>query len=117
MAKTSKTRYLSLRVDKENFIWRFIGKGEESYNKEDVFLLRQLLSKERARILYTLKTKKPRSIYHLAKLLGRDIKAVDKDIKLLEKFGFIEFHRVKIGKREAKMPVLGIDQLNIIVDL
>jgi predicted transcriptional regulator len=63
-----------------------------------------------------IKTKKPRSLYHLARLLGRDFKAVSKDVSLLEKFGFIDFHRGKTGKREAKVPVLAIDQLNIVVE-
>jgi len=115
MAIRSKTRYLSLTVDQDNFIWKFIGKGEETYNSEDVLLLRNLLSKERARILFILKTKKPTSLYQLAKLLGRDFKAVTKDIKLLEKFGFIEFYRSKHGKRISKTPILAIDQLNIVM--
>lgn len=117
MALRSRTRYLNLTIEEESFIWKFIGKGQESYNLEDVTLLRRLLSKERAKVLFIIKTKKPSSIYQLAKLLSRDIKAVEKDLKLLEKFGFIEFYRNKKGKRDSKTPKLAVDQLNIIVTL
>jgi predicted transcriptional regulator len=117
MASKSRTRYLSLSVDDDNFIWKFIGRGEESFNHKDIFLLRQLLSKERARILYLLKTKKPKSIYQLAKFAGRNFKSVSQDINLLEKFGFVEFHLGKTGKRQAKTPILAIDQLNIVLSL
>jgi predicted transcriptional regulator len=117
MVKKSKTRYLSLAISEDNFIWQFIGKGEESYNLEDISLLRQLLSKERARILFIIKTKKPKSLYQLAKFTGRDFKAITKDIKLLEKLGLIEFYRTKTGKRDAKTPILAIDQLNIVLTL
>jgi len=114
---TTKTRYLTLKTSQDNFIWRFIGKGEESYNYEDVALLRSLFSKEKARILYVLKIKKPKSIYELAKILKRDFKSVNDDIKLLEKFGLVEFHRGKTGKRQAKVPTLTIDQLNIVLSI
>jgi len=117
MAKTTKTRYLSLTANQDNFIWRFISKKEDSYNYEDIFLLRQLLSKERARILYTIKTKKPNSIYELAKFLKRDFQSVSEDIRLLEKFGLVEFHHGKTGKRESKIPVLAVDQLNIVLTI
>lgn len=115
MAVKSKTRYLSLTVGQDNFIYKFLGGKKESLNIEDISLLRRFLSKERSRILYILKSKKPKSIYQLAKFAGRDFKSVTEDINLLEKFGLIDFHRTKIGKREAKTPVLTVDQLNIVM--
>jgi predicted transcriptional regulator len=75
------------------------------------------LSNEKARILYALKSEKPKSIYALAKILGRDFKSVRDDIKILERFGFIEFHSEKTGERESLMPVLIINKLQIIIDI
>jgi len=115
-SKRTKTRYLDLNIEKGNFVTKLIS-GSQSYDFSDMALLRKVLSKEKARILYTLKTKNPKSIYELSKLLKRDFKAVREDIKILERFGIIEFHASRTGKREALTPVLTIDQLNIILTI
>jgi predicted transcriptional regulator len=112
----SKTRYLSINVRQGNFVSRFIS-TKNNLDLSDISLLRKLLTKEKAKILYTLKEKKPKSIYHLAKILGRDFKSVSQDVNLLEKFGLIEFHASKTGKREAKTPVLAIEKLNIVLSV
>jgi len=114
--KRTKIRYVDVNVNKGTFVSKLIG-GNKSHDFSDVKLLRNLLSNEKARILYALKTKKPKSIYGLAKLLGRDFKSVRDDIKVLERFGFIEFHAEKTGKRESLMPVLIIDKLQVIIEI
>ena len=112
----TKTRYVDINVNKESFVSKLIG-AKKSHDFSDVKLLRNLLSNEKARILYTLKSKNPKSIYALAKLLSRDFKSVREDVKVLERFGFIEFHAKKTGKRESLMPVLIIDKLQIVIDV
>ena len=52
-------------------------------------------------------------MYQLAKLLGRDFKAVSQDIKLLEKFGLIELKPETKGKRKRLRPVIVVDSLQI----
>lgn len=118
MAPKNKTkiRYVDVNVNKENFVSKLIG-AKKSHDFSDVKLLRNLLSNEKARILYTLKSKTPKSIYALAKMLGRDFKSVRDDIRVLERFGFIEFHAEKTGKREALKPVLIINRLQIIINI
>lgn len=80
--------------------------------------LRQILSDEKARILAMVKVKKPESLYKLAKLLGRDFKAVRDDVKLLEKFGFIKLIHEKDKKTKKKRlrPLLAIEKLQITVE-
>ena len=114
--KKTKIRYVDVNVNKGNFVSKLIG-AKKSHDFSDIKLLRSILSNEKARILYALKTQKPKSIYALAKLLGRDFKSIREDIKVLERFGFIEFHSEKTGKREALKPVLVIDKLQIIIDI
>ena len=114
--KKTKTRYVDINVGRGNFVLKLIG-TKKSHDFSDIKLLRNLLSNEKARILYTLKFNNPTSIYSLAKLLGRDFKSVREDIKILERFGFIEFHTEKSGKRESLRPVLAIDRLEIIIDI
>lgn len=116
MSKKSKTRYVDVNVNKGNFVSKLIG-AEKSHDFSDIQLLRSLLSNEKARILYALKTKKPKSIYELAKILKRDLKSVRQDIKILKRFGFIEFHSYKKGNRYSLSPILAVDSLQIIVNI
>ena len=64
--------------------------SKQEYDFSGILALRQLLNNGKARILHVIKIQKPQSIYELAKKLGRGFKAVNDDIKLLERFGFIE---------------------------
>ncbi|MBS3087556.1 HTH domain-containing protein [Candidatus Pacearchaeota archaeon] len=116
MTTKTKIRYVDVNVNKENFVSKLIGE-KKAHDFSDVKLLRNLLSNEKSRILYILKHQSPNSIYALAKILGRDFKSVRDDIKVLERFGFIEFHAEKTGKRESLKPVLVIDRLQIIIEI
>ncbi len=119
MVIKSKTREIVL-VDKKGtfntFLKRFTS-GESEYDFEALSTLRKLLSNEKARLLYTIKSKNPKSIYELAKILKRDFKSVSQDMKLLQRFGFIDFVSEKTGKRARLKPLLAIDVLNIQIKL
>lgn len=93
------------------------GKEEKSLNFSDISMLRQLLSNEKARILYTIQHKKPNSIYQLAKLLERDFKSVRKDLEILKNFGFIRFSSELKGKRRMLKPMLNITKLELSIQL
>ncbi len=114
MAEKSKTREITI-IDEggafNTFFKRFT--SEKEYDFGGISTLRKMLSNEKARLLHVLKTKKPGSIYELAKILSRDFKSVSDDIKLLESFGFLEMVAEKTGKRERLRPVLVIDTMYI----
>ena len=113
--KKSKTLYMDLNIVEEGIISKFLKKktiGTE-YNPSDIELLRKIFSNEKARILYTIKKKNPKSIYNLAKILKRDFKSVHQDLQILERFGFIEFYSEKKGHRESLKPILKINSLII----
>ena len=115
MAQRSKTREITIVGNEgafSTFFRKFYGE-EKEYDFEGLETLRKLLSNEKARILHTIKTKKPSSIYELAKILKRDFKSVSDDIKLLDKFGFIDLVSEKSGKRERLRPVLVVDSMYI----
>jgi len=114
--KRTKVRYVEVNVKSGNFVSKLIGE-KKSHDFSDIKLLRNLLSNEKSRILYVLKSKNPKSIYELAKILGRDFKSVREDIKVLERFGFIEFHAEKTGNRGSLKPVLIIDSLQIQIEI
>jgi len=79
--------------------------------------LRQILSNEKARLLHTIKTKNPNSIYELSKLLSRDFNAVRYDIRILEKLGFVELISSRNKKRESLKPIVNVDQVVIKINL
>lgn len=115
MAQKTKTREIFI-VDKSGTFNTFFKKwtsNEEDYDFEGLTSLRRLLSNEKAKILHVIKEKKPHSIYQLAKIVKRDFKAVSTDIKLLERFGFIDMTSEKTGKRERLKPTLAVDSILI----
>ena len=117
MPKT-KTREITTRESKGAFsILKKPGSSKKDYDFEGLSALRQLLSNEKARILNTIKTKKPRSIYDLAKKLGRGFKSVNDDVKLLERFGFIELISEKTKNRTRHKPVIVVDTMTLHVKI
>ena len=113
MAK-EKTKEFSIELLKEGFFpfRKHTGKKEE-YDFSSIATIRQLLSNEKIRMLDAIKNQKPKSIYALAKKLGRNFKAVNEDIKLLERFELIELVAEKTGKRERHMPIANADKIVI----
>ena len=112
---TSKIREIS--ITQSGGAFSILKKGlflsKEDYDFEGLSVLRRLLSNEKARLLHVLKTEKPGSIYSLAKKLGRNFKTVNNDLKLLERFGFIQLVEEKTKNRKRHKPELVLDALTI----
>jgi len=115
MAAKKKTRIVNLFITPSAFasIFKRLRGDRSEYDFSALTELRQLLTNEKSKVLNTIKNSKPDSIYQLAKILGRDFKAVSNDVKLLEKFGFIELKHESKGKRKKLKPVPSIDSLQI----
>jgi len=116
MVKT-KTRDISIFESKGSFLFKKKTLSKSDYDFSGLAALRNLLTNEKARIIHTIKEKKPSSIYELAKILGRNFKAVSDDLKLLERFGFIEFIEEKTKNRVRHKPEVIIDSLIINVKI
>lgn len=116
---TKNTKSISLGIESGTFtgIFRRLRGKEKGYDFSEISAVRKLLSNERARLLHTIKAENPSSIYQLAKILGRDFKSVRQDVKLLERFGFLELDSGKKGKREMLKPILVTDTLNISITI
>ena len=101
------TREITIKGSKGNFfIFKKNSKNKGDYDFSGISALRQLLSNEKARILETIKTEKPSSLYDLSKKLGRNFKSIHDDIKLLERFGFVEIVEEKTKNRIRHRPIL-----------
>lgn len=113
MAKT-KTREITITNSKGTFsVFKKIKNSKKDYDFSGILALRQLLSNEKARILHVIKTQKPNSIYDLAKKLERGFKSVNDDIKLLERFGFIELIEERTKNRKRYKPEIVVDTITI----
>ena len=114
----SKTREVTIIESKGAFsIFKKSKISKKDYDFSGLLALRQLLSNEKARILHIIKNKKPASIYELAKILGRGFKTVNDDIKLLERFGFIDLIEEKTKKRIRHRPEIVVDSVTIHVKI
>ena len=115
---TSKTREVTIIESKGAFsIFKQSKISKKDYDFSGLLALRQLLSNEKARILHIIKNKKPASIYELAKVLGRGFKAVNDDLRLLERFGFIDLIEEKTKKRIRHRPEIVVDSVTIHVKI
>ena len=115
MAK-SKTREITIIESKGALsILKKSKTSKNDYDFEALSALRRVLSNEKARLLHVIKTENPKSIYDLSKKLGRNFKSVAEDIKLLERFGFVELIEEKTKNRIRHKPEIIVD--NIIINI
>lgn len=113
MTKT-KTREIIITESKGTFsIFKKLGTSKENYDFSSLLALRQLLTNEKARILDVIKNQNPQSVYELSKKLGRNFKSVNDDVKLLERFGFIELTKEKTKNRIRHKPEVVVDNILI----
>ncbi|MFH1187203.1 MAG: hypothetical protein V1697_03490 [Candidatus Levyibacteriota bacterium] len=111
MAST-KNIEITIKESKGAFsIFKQSGSSKKDYDFSGTLALRQLLSNEKARILHVIKTKKPGSIYDLAKTLKRGFKSVNDDVKFLQRFGFIELVEEKTKNRIRHKPIIVIEEI------
>lgn len=82
----------------KSFIDDIIEEPEKYPERLAVFVLTdeelcKIFTKERLKILGTIKEKSPSSVKELADIIKRDIAAVDRDLKLLQGYGLVEMKR------------------------
>lgn len=76
------------------------------YQKEDKIIYieslevaRKILTPQRLKMLGIIKRNKPASLYALAKLMGKDFRAIHRDVGIMSNFGLIQKESKKTGKR------------------
>jgi predicted transcriptional regulator len=119
MPGKNKSRIININISPNAFnliFKRFVGEKND-YEFSGLEDLRKILSNEKAKILYSIKYSKPDSIYSLAKMLKRDFKSVQQDVKLLEKFGFISLIKNTKNNRDRLKPSLAINSLQVIFNI
>lgn len=72
---------------------------------------RNFLTRERLSLMRTIRNGHPGSLYELAKMVKRDFKNVQEDIRILEKHGLVRIARQQRGKRKVKVPRVPFEEI------
>lgn len=78
---------------------------------------RNFLTPKRIQLLATIRERKPKSVYALAKLCGRGFAAVFRDVTLLERHGLLTLSRVPNSPRRSVRPVVSYGAIHLRIPL
>lgn len=106
--KNIKIGVKSLKENLNEFadIWKKLENSEDIKKQEAVYFenidaVRSVLTHKRIEILKAIKRDKPDSIYQLAKMLKRDLKNVNDDVRLLADLGLIKLDKTKTDRKRT----------------
>src|SRR5215831_9254319 len=75
---------------------------------------RNLLTPNRVALLRAVRSGRPGSIYELAKMVDRDLKNVQDDLRILQRHGLIRMSdATRSGKRRVRIPQSLFDQIEL----
>lgn len=107
--KMKHAKIIIRSVDSIKSEWKTALKGKKKAlpkGDEVIFIgietVAKVFAKTRMQVLRTIITKKPNSIYELAKMLDRDFKNVHSDVRLLSDIGLIELKQTKDARKGLK---------------
>ena len=86
--------------------WKSLEAGRKVKKHEGIYFdsvdnMRAILTNNRLLILKAIREHKPKSVYGLAKILGRDMKNVKQDLKLLSEIGLVTLERRETDKKRS----------------
>jgi len=108
MAKTLTIEIKPLEEALEGFRGTF--KALDTARREGIYFTsieaaRNLLTPNRLALLRAVRRQRPGSIYQLAKILKRDLKNVQDDLRLLQEYGLVRMTKGRgVGRRAVKVP-------------
>ena len=74
--------------------------------------IRKVLTEKRLELLRVIKEQEPDSVYELAKILKRDIKNVNDDLKLLKDIGLVSITKARKGRGRV-IPRVNYDKIQL----
>lgn len=121
MAKTFTIQIRSFDKALEGFgrTFRALQAGKRVTRKRGVYFTsleaaRNLLTPRRLALLRAIKKEKPRSIYELAKIVGRNLKNVQTDLQLLKQHGLVTLAESRShANRRVKVPKVPSNQISL----
>lgn len=86
--------------------WKKLESGKKVKKEEGIYFdsidtMRSVLTNNRLLILKTIRDRKPGSVYVLARMLERDLKNVNQDLKLLADMGLVTLEKTETDKKRV----------------
>ena len=87
--------------------WKSLKTGKMVRKEEGIYFesiddMRAVLTNNRLAILRVIRENKPRSVYELSKMLGRNLKNVNQDIRLLANIGLVSLEETKTDRQRIR---------------
>ena len=87
--------------------WKSLEAGRKVKKHEGLYFdsidnMRAILTNNRLSILKAIREHKPQSVYGLARILGRDLKNVNQDLRLLSEIGLVTLERQETDKKRIR---------------
>ncbi|MBS3919121.1 MAG: ArsR family transcriptional regulator [Deltaproteobacteria bacterium] len=84
--------------------WKSVESGKKVRKEEGIYFesiddMRSVLTNNRLAILRAIRENKPKSVYELSKMLGRNLKNVNEDLKLLAEIGLVTLETTKKDRK------------------
>jgi predicted transcriptional regulator len=86
-------------------------KAEDIVGFTSLEAARNFLTRERLALLRAIRSHHPGSIYELAKIVDRDLKNVQEDIRILERHGLVKITKRPRGTRKIKVPEVPFEEI------
>ena len=86
--------------------WKKLEGGKKVKKEEGIYFdyintMKVALTNSRLLILKTIRERHPQSVYELAKILGRDLKSVNQDLKLLAEIGLVTIEKAEVNGKKV----------------
>ena len=89
-------------------------KKKESISFNNIDIMRKFLTNKRLELIKAIKKYKPKSIYQLAKIVKRDSKSVNIDLKILSNLGMVDLKSKERG-RENIVPSVDYEEIDVAI--
>src|SRR3989338_48787 len=89
-------------------------KKKESISFSNIDIMRKVLTNKRLELIRAIKKYKPKSIYQLAKIVKRDSKSVNIDLKILSNLGMVDLKSKEKG-RENIVPSVDYEEIDVAI--
>jgi len=89
-------------------------KKKESISFNNIDIMRKFLTNKRIELIRAIKKHKPKSIYQLAKIVKRNSKSVNLDLKILSNLGMVDLKSEEKG-RENIIPSVNYEEIDVAI--
>jgi len=86
--------------------WKKVEAGKKVKKEEGIYFdsidtMRAVLTNKRLQVLKAIREQKPASVYELSKILQRDLKNVNQDLKMLSDIGLVTLEKTETDKKRV----------------